>query len=223
MADGVLLVSAGNGPELRALAAALGRDRLEVTEVANAGAALEALPGEPAVVIIDATGPAAFDGVRQLVTDPSRGRFPLFVLTGPDDPIARVVALELGADDVASRPWSTREVALRARGLLRRWQARPVTEGALRYGPLTLDGSGANASVDGRALRLSSLEGQFLQVLAARHGARASREEIEVALWGRSPAGERALDTAVKRLRRKLEGTPLRLTTVRGAGFRLDF
>jgi DNA-binding response OmpR family regulator len=49
-----------------------------------------------------------------------------------------------------------------------------------------------------------------------------TREELQAELWGARDTGTRALDTVIKRLRRKLGGTRMRLSTIRGAGFRLE-
>ena len=221
MTDVVLVAPPEGDADLDRLADELGRQQLRVRRVGAPPSALAPSPdGEGLALVCDAAGAGGFDRVRALTALCERGAWPLLVLTGTDDLVGRVVALELGADDAVSRPWSAREVALRVRALVSRWHPQPVAE-MVRFGPLALDPELGRARVGERELALSPLEARLLLHLA-RRGGRVSRDELEARLWGTPAGGRRRLDTVVKRLRHRLRGTGVSVATLRSAGFRLE-
>jgi two-component system response regulator RegX3 len=152
---------------------------------------------------------------------------PILMLTARTAEVDRVVGLEAGADDYIVKPFSMPELVARVRAMLRRLELdrTAATNGVQRVGALELDVARHTATVDGRRVQLTSSEFRLLHALAERPGEVCSRRELMQRLWDSTYVGdERAADVHVANLRRKLEpdpGNPVRILTVRGAGYTL--
>jgi two-component system response regulator BaeR len=151
---------------------------------------------------------------------------PIIILTARADESDRLAGLELGADDyIPKTPFSPREVMARVKAVLRR------TRAAQRPAPapppaLAMDEDGWRASWQGRALELTPNEFRLLRTLASQRGRVFARSQLLESLHGDAHAvTERAVDSHVKNLRRKLElagaGTE-RIRSVYGVGYRYD-
>jgi two-component system response regulator BaeR len=150
---------------------------------------------------------------------------PIIILTARADESDRLAGLELGADDyIPKTPFSPREVMARVKAVLRRSRA------AQRPPPappaLAMDEDGWRASWQGRALELTPNEFRLLRTLASQSGRVFARAQLLESLHGDAHAvTERAVDSHVKNLRRKLElagaGTE-RIRSVYGVGYRYD-
>ncbi len=145
---------------------------------------------------------------------------PILMLTGRTDESDVVRALELGADDYVTKPYSIAILVTRVRALLRRRALATRTIGAV-----TLDLARHEVVVEGRAVELTRAEFNLLALLSSRPGETFSRERITQHLWRSETAlPTRSCDFHVRNLRRKIERDPARperLQTVRGAGYRL--
>ncbi len=156
---------------------------------------------------------------------------PIIMLTARDDPIDRIMGIEVGADDYITKPFHTRELVARIRAVLRRTgtsgsavSGRTVT--AYRFAGWHLDLIRRELRRPcGTLIHLSDAEFEFLAVLAARAGRVVTRDEAYQALHGRLPDPEdRSLDLRLSRLRRKVEDDPKQpalIKTVRGGGYLL--
>jgi DNA-binding response OmpR family regulator len=167
-----------------------------------------------------------FDVARRLRAE---SRVPIIMVTGKGDMIDRVVGLELGADDYISKPFHLREVLARIRTVLRRAQPAPseapVEKGAVhRFSGFTLDIARRELQgPDGAPCPLTTAEFDLLAVLVKHPNRVLSRDQIMDALKGHNwAANDRAVDTQVARLRKKLESSAAGLAlikTVRGVGY----
>ena len=154
---------------------------------------------------------------------------PILMLTARTDEVDRVLGLEVGADDYITKPFSMRELMARVRAALRRVDLegrRRTAAGAdskevIRDGPLTVDPVSRTASVGGRQLHLTPKEFELLHLFAAHAGRAFSREFLIERIWdGEFEGYDRAVDTHVTRLRRKLGPVGERIQTVWGVGYR---
>jgi DNA-binding response OmpR family regulator len=195
-----------------------------VLKAADGQAAVRVQADEtPDLVILDINmpGQSGFDACEQIRT---RSRVPIMMLTARGEEADLVRALELGADDYLTKPFSPRTLIARVRALLRRAgleASAPATVGRVR-----LDIENHTITVGGREpVRLTKLELRLLQVLLANAGQTVSSERLLMQVWGHRGAGDRQLlKQLVHRLRQKIEtdqANPELLQTAAGAGYRL--
>jgi two-component system OmpR family response regulator len=151
---------------------------------------------------------------------------PIVMLTARDDEVDKLLGLELGADDYLTKPFSPRELVARVRAVLRRVDGAAVRAGdeVVRANDLTLDVARMRAELAGRAVDLTATEFTLLLTLARQPGRIFTRSQLLDAVHGVAfESYERAIDTHVKNIRRKLEPDPRRPThilTVYGVGYR---
>ncbi len=176
------------------------------------------------LVVLDLTLPDG-SGFSILEAVRLRGGPRVIVLTSRDADVDCVAALEAGADDFVSKPFSPRALVARAHAVLRRSDGRTARSPAGGTG-LHIDVDRHLADYGGRPLPLTKLEFALLAALAETPGVVRTRGQIVERVWGTSYAlSERTVDSHLKGLRRKLEdvGAPQGLiVTVRGVGFRLE-
>lgn len=150
-------------------------------------------------------------------------RIPVIMLTAKGEEIDRVVGFEVGADDYVVKPFSTRELLLRVKALLRR--ARPAEAGGktITTGTITIDTDRCSVTVAGKEIPLTSTEFKLLLTLAERRGRVQSREQLLKDVWGYSYVGDtRTVDTHITRLRIKLGEAGDLIRTVRGFGYKME-
>ena len=149
---------------------------------------------------------------------------PIVMLTARDDELDKLLGLELGADDYMTKPFSPRELVARVRAVLRRADRPLEAAETIRAGDVVLDVPRMRAEVAGTAVELTPTEFQLLATLAARPGRIFTRSQLLDALHGVAfETYERAIDSHIKNLRRKLEPDPRRpryVLTVYGVGYR---
>lgn len=201
-----------------------------VRHAADGSAALryfEAAP--PDLVVLDWLLPG-LDGLEVLRRLRQTSAVPVLMLTARAEEVDRVIGLEVGADDYLTKPFGTRELVARVRALLRRHErlqeqlAADRAEGiaALQLGPLELDPAAHLARLAGEPLDLTRTEFGLLHLLLRNRGRAFSRSYLRESVWG-EPAveGDRAVDNAILRLRRKLGPLGEAIETVWGVGYRL--
>jgi DNA-binding response OmpR family regulator len=152
------------------------------------------------------------------------------MLTARGEEADRVVGLELGADDYLTKPFSLRELVARVRALLRRHELirqtiladRAPDPAPLGYGPLRVDPAHHLAELAGQPVDLTPHEFALLRLFVANPGRTFSRTYLLDTVW---PAdcvtGDRAVDNAVSRLRKKLGPAGEAIEAVWGVGYRL--
>jgi two-component system phosphate regulon response regulator PhoB len=188
-----------------------GRGRDAVPLALSRGASLVLLD----VMLPDISG---WDVCRKLKGDTRTQRIPIIMLTARAEEIDRIVGFELGVDDYVTKPFSPRELVLRARAVLRRGE--PASE-VLAFGPLKLDLVSHRVQVEGRDVELTALEFKLLETFMRRVDRVQTRELLLNDVWGLHLNVEtRTVDTHVKRLREKLDAAGNLIHTVRGVGYR---
>lgn len=180
----------------------------------------------PDVVVLVHEPPRAqaFEALRAIRGDRSVIELPVLVV-GRDEggELDAIVAFELGTDDYVRASAGHREIALRARAVLRRGAARPKVDGPLlKAGPIDIDVSRHVVTVEGYTVDLTALEFRLLVELTRHRGRVVPRQELLERVWQFEPLREtRTVDTHVKRLREKLGDARRCIETVRGIGYRL--
>jgi DNA-binding response OmpR family regulator len=177
----------------------------------------------PDLAILDINLPtgSGFDVCRAIR---AKSRIPVMMLTVRGEEEDLVKALDLGADDYLTKPFSPRTLLARVKALLRR--AGVEAGGPMAAGRLSLDLEAHALRIgEGEALRLTKLEVRLMQILLANAGHVVATERLLSHVWGRRGSGDRQLlKQLVHRLRHKIEEDPANprfLRTESGAGYRL--
>ena len=186
---------------------------------------LEAIRREaPDLVLLDLMLPG-IDGLeltRLLKRDPASARLPIVMLTAKSEELDRIVGLELGADDYITKPFSPREVVLRVKAVLRRFQQEESAVERLEIGGIELDVSAHQLRVHGRETALTATEFRLLRLLMERSGRVQTRGQLLSDVWGYAEdIDSRTVDTHIRRVRRKLGPEAGRIETVIGVGYSL--
>ena len=152
---------------------------------------------------------------------------PVIMLTAKGEEVDKIVGFELGAEDYITKPFSPRELVLRARAVLKRSinangaKGAKGTEELVSFKELSVDFSRHKVTVGGAAVLLSVKEFGLLAELLGSRGRVLSRDTLLDKVWGRDCyVIERTVDTHVRRLRVKLKGAAKYIETVRGVGYR---
>lgn len=184
----------------------------------------------PDLIVLDwmlPNGPSGLDVLRQVRDS---GATPVLMLTARGEEADRVIGLELGADDYLPKPFSMRELIARVRALLRRHDLlrqvighdREIDTAVVTYGELRLDAGRHLAELAGEPLDLTPNEFALVRLLARNPGRAFSRAYLLDTVWGEDyVTGDRAVDNAIFRLRKKLGPVGNEIEAVWGVGYRL--
>ncbi|MFP4346410.1 MAG: response regulator [Anaerolineales bacterium] len=214
----------------------LQRQGYDVLTTANGVNAIDlAKAEEPDLILLDLMLPGldGFEVCRILRQDMN---VPILMLTAKADEIDKVVGLEVGADDYLTKPFSMRELLARVKALLRRMRMieEDLTEAQtaspasvqLHFDDLNINQTRREVHRNDALLHLKPKEYELLLYLAQNRGRVLSRDQILQEVWGwEYGGGTRTVDVHVRWLREKIEsdpGSPVRIVTVRGVGYRFE-
>lgn len=226
-----LVLIVDDEPDLVApLEYALSREGFATQTAGTGSDALDAIGNTPRpdLVLLDLMLPdlPGTEVYRRLRANPDTANIPVIMVTAKGDEVDRIVGLELGADDYVVKPFSTRELILRVRAVLRRAAAagdatEEEPEGVIEFGVLRVDPGAHQVWIDGEEIALTALEFRLLLALVERRGRVQSRDALLSHAWEDGiTVTERTVDTHVKRLRRKLGSAAGYVETIRGVGYR---
>src|SRR5580704_4489790 len=179
----------------------------------------------PDLVVLDWMLPG-LDGLTVCRELRRKHLMPILMLTARGDVADRVTGLEVGADDYLGKPFSIVELAARVAALLRRVALDTASSSSdpaepLTFATLVLEPAGHRATLAGKSLDLSRREMDLLELLLRHPGRTFSRDFLLERLWGADFDGlDRAVDTQMVRLRRKLGDLGVCMETVWGVGYR---
>jgi len=177
----------------------------------------------PDLVVLD-LGLRRLDGLDVARQLRRAGTTPIIMLTARVEESDRLIGLEVGADDYVTKPFSPRELVARVRAVLRRAAPATATDGVLHRADLTIDQPRMRVTRKGHAIELTATEFHLLAALARKPGRVLTRTQLLDAVRGAEiESYDRAIDTHVKNIRRKLEPdphNPIYLLTVYGAGYK---
>jgi DNA-binding response OmpR family regulator len=178
----------------------------------------------PDLIILDLMIPG-LDGLevcKQIRSDRDLKEVPIIMVTAKAEEIDRVVGLELGADDYITKPFSPKELAARVKVLFRRIGREAPRESRFTYGPLLLDVTRHEVTVQGREVRLTAKEFGLLKRLLENQGRVLTREVLLDAVWGYdADVTTRTVDVHVRRLREKIPLLSQAIVTVKSLGYKL--
>ena len=202
----------------------LERDNFRIQEAKDGEAALEAITRlQPALVVLDVMLPKldGFEVCRRVRAE--NNSVAILMLTARDEDIDKILGLELGADDYLTKPFNPRELVARVKAILRRGENKPAAnDKPVKLGELVIDPIRREARVDSRLIDLRTQEFDLLLTLANQPGRVFTREQLLQMAWGFDFYGQtRTVDVHVAHLRKKLEGTAIKIETVTGVGYKL--
>jgi two-component system OmpR family response regulator len=174
---------------------------------------------EPYDAVILDLGLPHMDGISVLERWRREGRkMPVLILTARDRWSDKVSGIDAGADDYVAKPFHIEEILARVRALIRRAAGHASSE--ISCGPLRIDTKTSRATVDGKPLKLTSLEFRLLAYLMHHLGEVISRTELVEHLYDQDfDRDSNTIEVFVGRLRKKL-GTDM-IETIRGMGYRI--
>ena len=177
----------------------------------------------PNLIILDVMLPLVdgFEVCKILRRNLATREIPIIMVTAKATEIDRVLGLELGADDYLTKPFSPRELVLRAKALLRRGKSGVDPSEQIRINTLLINLPRHTVQVEERFIELTATEFRLLTALAQGLGRVITREMLLRDVWDYDTTiDSRTVDTHVRRLREKLGPASRHIDTVRGVGYR---
>ncbi|NND57907.1 MAG: response regulator [Xanthomonadales bacterium] len=176
----------------------------------------------PDLVLLDLMLPG-LDGIEVCKQLRAESTVPIIMVTARVDEIDRLLGLELGADDYICKPFSPREVVARVKAVLRRSESSADSD---ESGGVEIDEEKFSARYGGNDLGLTPVEFALLKMLSANPGRVFSRDQLMNGMYpDYRVVSDRAVDTHVKNLRRKLQhaaGGKDIIRAVYGLGYRFE-
>ena len=196
-----------------------------VVDAATAARGLiEARSHRPDLIIAD-LGLPDMDGATMIREIRGSSQVPILVLSARTLETEKILALDAGADDFVTKPFSAPELLARVRAALRRTARGGESLPLLDLGPTTVNLTTRTALGPTGAIHLTPLEYRVLECLARRPGMIVTQKQLISDAWGPGRMGDtRGLRSYIKTLRQKLEPDPARpryLVTEAGIGYRL--
>jgi DNA-binding response OmpR family regulator len=203
----------------------LEREGFRVKTAADGEAALASAAAlHPALVVLDVMIPK-LDGFEvckrlRMRDDPAA----ILMLTARDDDLDKILGLELGADDYLTKPFNPRELVARVKAILRRGRdartAKPDSV-PITIADLTIDPASREVRIGARTIDLRTQEFDLLLTLAEARGRVLTREQLLQQAWGFDFYGQtRTVDVHVAHLRKRLEGSAVKIETITGIGYK---
>jgi two-component system KDP operon response regulator KdpE len=201
-------------------------ENYRVVEAATARRAeIEARSHKPDLLLVDLGLPDG-DGIEVIKRVRAWSPVPIVVLSARTLEAQKIAALDAGADDYVTKPFSAPELLARVRATLRRNVRGAEQLSAFRIGAVEIDLERRQAEGSSGALHLTPLEYRVLESLVRHSGRIVRPEQLLREAWGPDKAGDtRTLRVCIKNLRHKLEPDPRRpryLVTETGLGYRLQ-
>ncbi|MEN8238168.1 MAG: response regulator transcription factor [Actinomycetota bacterium] len=208
---------------VEALEVALGTEGIDTVAALDGRDALQEFRSQAFdVILLDLMLPSV-SGLDVLRAVRAESQLPVIVVSAKDAESDVVTALELGADDYLTKPYSGRELIARIRAVARR-ASETVLDDSISIGKLRLDADRYELTVGSSVFDLPRKEFEVMAMLMHRAGRIVTRDRLLDEVWGMGWGDTKSLDQHIRRLRRKLEEDTEapRITTIRGVGYRLE-
>ena len=178
----------------------------------------------PSLVVLDLSLPGlpGLEFLKTLKSDPLTRAIPVVLLTAKVEEVDRLLGFELGAADYVTKPFSPREVVLRAKAILNR-EGRSLPDHKVRAGNIQVDVLRHAVLIADKAVHLTAVEFKLLTKLLESPGQVLERDYLLNCVWGYERSVDtRTVDTHIRRLRAKLGSSSDMIESVRGFGYRLN-
>lgn len=203
----------------------LQRNGYEVVSAHDGGTGLElARKQKPDIMILDVMMPgmSGRDVTMALKQDPDTASIPILMLTAKTEETDIIVGLSMGADDYVTKPFSMKVLMARVGAVLRRKASIEPAQSLLNAGPVVIDQSKHEVTVQGRGINLTPTEFKLLTAIFSARGRVLSRDQLMDRAMGTDVfVTDRAIDVHITAVRKKLGDFAWMIHTVRGVGYRL--
>ena len=197
-----------------------------VTQASGVKQAIDIISKEKfSLYILDLTLPdgSGYDVCKEIK---KQGDLPVIFLTAYDDEVNVVMGFEFGADDYISKPFRLKELLVRIKSVLRRYN-NETADGVIKFKDLTVNTNEAKVYKNGEEIILTAMEYRLLLILLNNRGKVLSRTQLLENIWDVDGdfVEDNTLTVYIKRLRDKIEeepNRPLIIKTVRGLGYMID-
>ena len=197
-----------------------------VTHASGVKQAIDIISKEKfSLYILDLTLPdgSGYDVCKEIK---KQGDLPVIFLTAYDDEVNVVMGFEFGADDYISKPFRLKELLVRIKSVLRRYN-NETADGVIKFKDLTVNTNEAKVYKNGNEIILTAMEYRLLLILLNNRGKVLSRTQLLENIWDVDGdfVEDNTLTVYIKRLRDKIEeepNRPLIIKTVRGLGYMID-
>ncbi len=207
----------------------LEKEGYKTYEAYDADEAIEkAFEVNPDLILLDVMLPKS-DGITVCRRIRHKLSCPIIMLTAKEDVVDKIIALELGADDYMTKPFSIREVIARIKANLRKYvknvdnKSEDEKQNGFMIKDMFIDSKNYLATINGKIIDLTTKEFDLLKLLSSSANEVFTREQILKTIWGYDYYGDaRTVDVTVRRLREKIENNtaaPKYLLTKRGMGY----
>ena len=204
----------------------LENEEYSVTHASGVKQAIDIISKEKfSLYILDLTLPdgSGYDVCKEIK---KQGDLPVIFLTAYDDEVNVVMGFEFGADDYISKPFRLKELLVRIKSVLRRYN-NETADGVIKFKDLTVNTNEAKVYKDGNEIILTAMEYRLLLILLNNRGKVLSRTQLLENIWDVDSdfVEDNTLTVYIKRLRDKIEeepNRPLIIKTVRGLGYMID-
>lgn len=175
---------------------------------------------KPDLIVTDLMMPE-MDGIDLTHNIRKESAVPIIMLTARVEETDKLIGLEIGADDYITKPFSPRELVARVKVVLRR-AAGDANAEIIRVGKVSLDRAHYQVKIEARQVNLTPTEFEIMATLMSQPGRIFSRNQLLSAVHGVAfESYERAIDSHIRNLRRKLEPDDL-IVTVHGVGYKFE-
>jgi len=203
----------------------LKNDGFEALAFENGELLLRAFMSRPEdMLILDIMMPG-IDGLTLCAKIRDSSDVPIIIVSARNSEIDRINGITIGSDDCLVKPFSPLELVTRVKAIFRRAGMNKTGEvqSELCYGDVVISPAERQAYISGTKLELTPMEYSFLAYMISHEGRAVSRDELLKSVWRfEADVDTRATDDVVKRLRRKLAGGKVRITSVWGYGYKLE-
>ncbi len=204
----------------------LDKEGFLTTCASNGKIALDKFNSEnPSLIILDIMMPE-MDGWQVCREIRRTSNVPIIMLTAKGETFDKVLGLELGADDYMAKPFETKELVVRVKAVLRRFETKDSdSRKEISYTNLSVNLSNYELKLNGKIIEIPPKELELLYFLASNPNRVFTREQLLEEVWGFDYFGDsRTVDVHIKRLREKLEGVEgnWQLKTVWGVGYKFE-
>lgn len=198
----------------------------KVTLAKNVAQAFKIIENEVfSMYILDLTLPdgSGYDVCKKIK---EKGDLPVIFLTAFDDEVNVVMGFDMGADDYISKPFRVKELLMRIKSVLRRYN-KDTADGILKIKDLTINTNEAKVYKSGNEIILTAMEYRLLLILLNNRGTVLSRNQLLENIWDIDGdfVEDNTLTVYIKRLRDKIEedpASPEYIKTVRGLGYIIE-